>query len=445
MLHRIPVPESDGIFLPSERAFFCAFKGFEIDGDSEGGADLVLATVAASNGPRLIIKHGEVLPELLGDGTGFFDQFGLIFEQRENARFHWGHPGMEAKNYTGFFGALFVGDFFFIVRFAKEGEGCSIDPGAGFHHVGNKLLPGLFIEIFQGFSAGLLMLFEIVVGAVSDPLQLFGAERKGVKQVVGPLGVEGAIFFRNIKDGDLAAWDPNRFVPGQPIGEPLVEPLFALFWANEEFNLHLFEFTGTEGKVAGIDFVSEGFSDLGDAEGKFLAGNLEDIFKLNKHGLGGFRAEVGEVPFVLDWADIGFEHEIELAGFGELSPASGDKFAGFLGAGGGGDLVGTETAFAGFAIDHGVGESGFVAAGFPNGAAHENGAIHSDDIVPVLGHRFPPIFLQVTFQCHAEGTVVPGAIQPAVDFGRWKDKAPAFAESDNFFHTVIRHRLIFGF
>jgi len=44
---------------------FCAFESFEIDGDAEGGADLVLSTITSTNGSRFIIKDGEVLPELL--------------------------------------------------------------------------------------------------------------------------------------------------------------------------------------------------------------------------------------------------------------------------------------------------------------------------------------------------------------------------------------------
>ena len=50
LLHRIAVPESDGIFLTCERTLFCAFEGFEIDGDAERGANLVLATVASTDG-----------------------------------------------------------------------------------------------------------------------------------------------------------------------------------------------------------------------------------------------------------------------------------------------------------------------------------------------------------------------------------------------------------
>lgn len=166
---------------------------------------------------------------------------------------------------------------------------------------------------------------------------------------------------------------------------------------------------------------------------------------MDEHSLGSLGAEVGKVSLVLYGADVRFEHQVKLAGFGQIPTTGVDHFAGFLGAGCGRDLIGAEAALAGFAVDHGVGEGGLVSTGFPYGATHENGAIHSDDIVPVLGHAFPPVILQITFQGSPEWAVIPSAVQATVDFGRREDKASAFTESDDLFHAVIRHRSIFGF
>jgi len=166
---------------------------------------------------------------------------------------------------------------------------------------------------------------------------------------------------------------------------------------------------------------------------------------LDEHSLGGFRAEVGEVPVVFHGPDVGFEHQIELPGFGQFAATGVDHFAGLLGAGGGGDLISPEAALASFAIDHGVSEGGFVTAGLPDGTAHENSSVHADDVVAALGHRFPPVVLEVAFEFSSQGAVVPGSIQSAVDLGRLKDEAPAFAEGHDFFHAVIGHKEIFGF
>lgn len=352
---------------------------------------------------------------------------------------------MKAEDDPGFFAPFFVGDFFFVVGLANKCEGCAVDSCTGFDDMGNKLFFCFLIEIFQRLAAGFLVLFQVVIGAVGDSLEFLGAEGERVEEVIGALGVESAIFLGNIENRYFIPRNADRFVPRQAILQPLIEPFFAFRWANKEFDLHLFEFTGAKGKISGVDFVSKGFSDLGDSKRKFFARDLEDVFELDEHGLGGFGAEVGKVSLVLYGADVGFEHQVKLAGFGQLPATGVDHFAGFLGAGCGGDLIGTEAALAGFAVDHGIGESGLVSTGFPYGATHEDGAIHPDDIVPVLGHTFPPVILQISFQGSPQGAVIPSTVEAAVDFGRREDKASAFTESDDLFHAVIRHRSIFGF
>ena len=352
---------------------------------------------------------------------------------------------MKAEDDSGFLTPFFIGDFFFIVGFAEEREGSAIHSGTGFDDVGNELFPGFLVEIFEWFATGFLVLLEIVIGAVRNAFELFGAKWKGIEKVVGALGVEGSVFFRDIEDGDFVAGDADRFVPGKAVGEPLIEPFFPICGGDKKFNLHLFKFPGSEGEVAGVDFVTESLSDLGDSEGEFFSRDFENIFELDEHGLGRFGPEVGKISLVLDRADVRFEHEVELPGFGKFPTTGIHHFTWFLGAGGGGDLIGAEASLAGFAIDHGIGEGGFVATGFPDGATHQDGAVHADDIVALLGHGFPPVVLQVSFESNSEGPVIPGAVQSPIDLGGWEDKASAFAEGHNFFHSVIRHKAIFGF
>ena len=46
----------------------------------------------------------------------------------------------------------------------------------------------------------------------------------------------------------------------------------------------------------------------------------------------------------------------------------------------------------------------------------------------------PPSVFDIAFEQHAERTVVPEAIESAVDFGRLEQKASAFAQGNEIFH-----------
>ena len=89
---------------------------------------------------------------------------------------------------------------------------------------------------------------------------------------------------------------------------------------DEEFEFHLLEFAGAEGEVARVDLVAKRLPDLANAERHFLARNFQHGFELRENGLRGFRTKISDVFFALDRADIGLEHQVELAGWCEFSP-----------------------------------------------------------------------------------------------------------------------------
>ena len=63
--------------------------------------------------------------------------------------------------------------------------------------------------------------------------------------------------------------------------------------------------------------VAERLADLRDAERDLLAGGFKDVFELGKDGLGGFWPQIGDIVGALDRADVGLEHQVERARFGE--------------------------------------------------------------------------------------------------------------------------------
>ena len=54
----------------------------------------------------------------------------------------------------------------------------------------------------------------------------------------------------------------------------------------------------------------------------------------------------------------------------------------------------------------------------------------------IMGHDHivPPGIFDVAFEEYAERTVVLESVESTVDFGRLKQKAPAFAQGDDVFH-----------
>ena len=84
-----------------------------------------------------------------------------------------------------------------------------------------------------------------------------------------------------------------------------------------------------------------------------------------------------------------------------------------------------------------------MSAGLPDGSTHEDRTVHADDIVAELGHGPPPVSFEVTLEFGAEGTVIPGSVEAAVNLGGLENEASALAKGYNLFHTVIGFHMFF--
>ena len=102
-----------------------------------------------------------------------------------------------------------------------------------------------------------------------------------------------------------------------------------------------------------------------------------------------------------------------------------------------GQLVGAEALLAVAAVDERVGERGEVAARLPHLRRHEDGGVEADDVVAQLHHRAPPGVLDVALEEHAEGAVVPGGAEPAVDLARREDQPASLRQVDDAVHQVV--------
>ncbi len=213
---------------------------------------------------------------------------------------------------------------------------------------------------------------------------------------------------------------------------------------------NLLELSGTEGKVAGGDFVAERFTNLCNAEWEFLSGGTLDICKVDKDALCSFRTQINLALCILGNALEGLEHQVELADIGEVGAAAVRAFdAVFLDevhhllvapAVGGfagevlNQLIRTVTGLAVFTVHERVRKSANMTGSDPNLRVHQDGAVQADIVWALLNKAFPPCAFNIVFQLYTKRTIIPGVGETAVDFGTSKNEASALAQSNDFFH-----------
>ena len=218
-------------------------------------------------------------------------------------------------------------------------------------------------------------------------------------------------------------------VPPIAGGAPVLVPLQRLFGRHEELKFHLLELTGPEHEVSRGDLVAERLADLGDTERRLLTAGLKHVREVDEHALRGLGAQIGHGGVGLHRASVRLEHEVEVAGLGEGVLATT--------AGAGGEilkLVLTESLTTLTAVNERVGEVLQMSRCFPDGRGRKNGGVESHDVVAHLDHRAPPCVLDVAQQLHADGAVVVGGPEPAVNLGRREHEATTLREVDHLLH-----------
>src|SRR3989441_2417728 len=323
-------------------------------------------------------------------------------------------------------------------------------------------------EIRERLAAPLRMLPEVEVRAVGDAHQLAPADREVVLDVDGALGVVRQLVAVVLSESQMRAAEAVAEEPRHAVLHPPVVPvlagrpaLYSLVRIDEVLDLHLLELARAEDEVAGRDLVPEGPPGLGDAERQFEPHRLQDVVEVDEHRLGGLGTEVRERGLVLDGTHECLEHQIELAGCGQLAlaalraqrPALSAMATGLAGryrelvALGGGTvvdprdgvhMVGAKPSLAFPTVDHGIGEAVQVAARLPHRGMHEDGRVDSDHVGSGLHEVSPPHTFDVVLELHAQRAVVPARARTAVDLTRLEDEAPPLREGHQHVHI---HRL----
>src|SRR5262249_27002957 len=202
--------------------------------------------------------------------------------------------------------------------------------------------------------------------------------------------------------------------------------LFVRLGPHEEFHLHLLKLAGAKNEIARSDFVAKRFAGLSDTEWQLDPLGIEHVGKVTENALRRLWPQIDCAGCIFDRSDESLEHQIELAGFGQLATAFRTPRP--L------DVVGAESLLAAFAVDQWIGEILQMAGSFPNPGMLQDCAVKAYDIATRLNHVAPPRFFDVALQFNAGGSLIPRLAQAPQGIPRQQKQGPAAAQVYPPFH-----------
>ena len=369
---------------------------------------------------------------------------------------------MQPQHHTHVVLAVFIlSHDLLVVGVAQHCQHTALHAQRRLHHIGDVALVGLWVEVGQILAGDVLVLGQVIVGAVRHAPQLAPAEGEQELEVRGGLGVEAQLLRVMIPQPQILVLQADAQQPVVAEGAPVLEPLQISAGLAEKFQLHLLELPDTEDEVAGGDLVAEGLTDLAHAEGQLAPGGALGVDEVGEDALRRLRPQIHGVLGVLGDALEGFEHQVELPDVGEIVLAAGgagdvvlldEVLHLLLGEGIDGlgqlhavlaapilnELVRPEPLLALPAVHQRIGEAGQMAAGHPGLGVHEDGGVLPHVVGILLNELLPPCLFDVVLQLHAQRAVVPGVGQAPVNFRAGKDEAPVFAQGHDLVHGFFR-------
>ena len=202
-------------------------------------------------------------------------------------------------------------------------------------------------------------------------------------------------------------------------------PVLILAWLDEEFHLHLLKLTRTEDEVTWGNFITERLTDIGDTKRWLHTRRGHDVFEVDEDTLCGFRTQVVQALFIIDWTKEGLQQTGEclwlrpfawLTGFWVIDICQtvcwwvAVLFFVSL------QQVVSAVALVGVqGLHQWIGEDFDVTGRNPGLGGLDDGRINTDDVITGLHHVTPPLALDVFLEFYTQGTVVPGRARSAVD------------------------------
>ena len=261
-------------------------------------------------------------------------------------------------------------------------------------HVRHVALARRLVEVGQVDPGVLGVGRQIEVGAVGDALQLtpvVAGEPEAVLDVDGALGVVRQLLLRVLEVPQVVRGDAQVDVPAGALVDPVLVPLLVGAGLDEELHLHLLELPGAEDEVARGDLVPERLAHLADAERRLLAAGLHHVGEVDEDALGRLRPQVVQPGLVLNRAQVGLQHHVEVARLGPLAAGAAVRAGDLVQAARPTDpcgasnsssqVVGSEPLVTGQALGQRIAEHPDMAGGHPHLAGQDDRGVEADDVV----------------------------------------------------------------
>src|SRR5438309_409917 len=309
LLQRVAITHGDRLVL-------C---GLAVHSDAEGRSRLVLAAIAPADRAAVVVEHVEGAAQIVVDAARHL-RHAVLVHQREYRRLERGERGLDLQH-----DPLFPLDLLLPVGIAQHDERRAIRPGRRLDHVGEEPLVGRRIEVLELLPRLPLVVRQIEVAAVVDPLEFVPSEGELIFDVVRVLGVVRQLVLAVLMPAQLLGPDAEALEPLHPLAAPEFEPLALGPRLHEELHLLLLEFPRPEDEVSRRDLVAERLADLGDPERDLLTRRLQHVEIIDVDALGGLRPQIDDRGRFLHGAHERLEHQVELARDRErsLGPAYG--------------------------------------------------------------------------------------------------------------------------
>ena len=291
-------------------------QGVEVDRDAERRADLVLATVAATDSTGVVEVDGPALSQLRGQILGLGGQVSVA-RQRQHGDLDRREPLVEPEHDPLVHAALGVGRLVLGVSVKQECHQRAGQTGRRLDDVGDESFAGGLIEVGQIGARTRAVCLKVEVCAVGDALQLApltALKTVPVLDVHGPLGVVGELLLGMLVVSQVVLVDPQVHVPLGTCVDPVLVPLLVTAGHDEELHLHLLELTGAEDEVARSDLVTEALADLRDAERGLLTRRVHYIDEVEKDSLRSLGTQIVQARVILDNTEVGLEQARERPG-----------------------------------------------------------------------------------------------------------------------------------